>query len=81
VNGVQWNVRGSRTFLRDMPAEGLLGAARLAPSGPPSKTTAFNVAARRCRTRLVFLSGVRIEAYVRWNVILRFSDFRAGYAG
>jgi hypothetical protein len=47
-----------------MPAEGLLGAARLAHSlrsGPPSRTPAFNVAARRCRTLLVFLSGVRIE--------------------
>jgi hypothetical protein len=27
-----------------LPAEGLLGAARLAPSGPPSKTPAFNFA-------------------------------------
>ncbi len=25
-----------------------------------------------------FLSGVRIEADMRWNVILRFSDFHAG---
>jgi len=64
-----------------VPAEGLLGAARLAHSlrsGPPSKTTAFNVAARRCRTRLILLPGVRIEADMRWNVILRFSDFFCG---
>ena len=40
-----------------VPAEGLLGAARLAPWGPPSKTPAFNVAARRCRTRIFFCRG------------------------
>ena len=44
-----------------VPVEGLLGAARLAPAGSPAKTPAFNFAWRRsCRTRLAFLSGVRI---------------------
>ena len=39
----------------DLPAEGLLGAARLAPSGSPWR--AINAAARRCRTRLVLCRG------------------------
>jgi len=67
----------------DLLAEGLLGAARLTPSGPPSgkalrRSTSL---ARRCRTRIVFLSGVRIEVNVRWYAILGFLDLRAGYAG
>ena len=43
-----WNaICGNSGAKRDMPAEGLLGAARLARSlcsGPPSNTTAFNAA-------------------------------------
>ena len=60
-----------------MPAEGLLGAARLAHSlrsGPPSLCSGVQ---RRCATLSnppFLLSGVRIEADVRWSVIL-FSDF------
>ena len=49
--------------LRASPTRFARGRRRYAP--------AFNVAARRCRTLLVFLSGVRIVADVRWNVILR----------
>ena len=60
--------------------EGLLGAARLARSlrGRRRCAPAFNVAARRCRTLLVPLSGVRIEADKRWNVIWGYRIFVRG---
>jgi hypothetical protein len=38
-----------------LPAEGLLGAARLAPDGAALR--AFNVAARRCRTHIFYVGG------------------------
>lgn len=67
-----------------MPAEGLLGAARLAHSlrsGPPSLRSGVQRRFAALSNPPRFMSGVRTKADKRWNVILRFSDFRAGHAG
>jgi hypothetical protein len=62
-----------------VPAEGLLGAARLAPAGPPSKTPAFNFAWRRkLPNPFFFLSGVRTEDVKRWKPGEVFRNFCGG---
>jgi hypothetical protein len=61
-----------------VPAEGLLGAARLAPPGPPSKTPAFNLAGRpSCRTRLVVCRGFEWKTSSGGN-LERFSEIFEG---
>ena len=44
--------------MRDLPAEGLLGAIAPRPSGAALR--AFNVAARRCRTLIFFCRGFEL---------------------
>jgi hypothetical protein len=68
-------------YTMDLPAEGLLGAARLAPAGPPSKTTAFNFAWRRsCRTHFFSVGGSNggRQTVETWR---GFAKFLRGFAG
>src|SRR5580698_4834853 len=53
----------------DLPAEGLLGAARLAPLGPPSgfALRRSTWAAPKLSNPTFLMSGVRIETMARWK--------------
>jgi hypothetical protein len=68
--------RGVWCRLRDYSA-----LTRLAPSGPPSKTPAFNFAWRRsCRTPLVVCRGFEWTTSSGRN-LARFSEILVGFAG